>query len=193
MLKCTDWAFKTRVMFLNLEKLKFLLIFLLDTISCPPTHTSKFSLLSTCAIPAASLLFEIKQPTLTVTPASLRSLQQINPVSSTLIQWHCVNPLRRTGLFLFRSVAEHAKTRSVRAEGGSITARRLFLPTWADTLGPCALNCIVGGRQLAAVFSSLLSRLLHTGGVIHCILFAVKHIMKEGKKCCLLRFGFPFP
>lgn len=45
-------------------------------------------------------------------------------------------------------------------------------------MDPCALKCIVGGRWLA-VFSPLLSQRLHTGGVIHRTLFAVKHIMKE--------------
>ncbi len=118
---------------------------------------------------------------------------------STLFPPHTLSPLRR------RADPAHVETQadclllSVTAAGGmqrhdlsglrEDQSRREHLPTWADMLDPCALNCIVGGRRLA-VFSSLLSRLHHTGGVIHCTLFAVKHIMKE-KKVLSLAFWFP--
>lgn len=56
---------------------------------------------------------------------------------------------------------------------------------------PLALNCIVGGGRSAA-FSSLLSRIFHTGALIHCTLFSVKHVMKEGKSAASCVFGFLF-
>lgn len=183
----------------------FLLIFSVDTICCPPTHTlhtskdhfpsfhMQFQQHQKLCIPPSEITQTAQRRAIpTPAPCCIRCRSTLFPPCALSPLRHCVN-------------AAHVETQaqclllSVMAAGGmqrhdlsglrEDQSRREHLPTWADMLDPCALNCIVGGRHLA-VFSSLLSRLHHTGGVIHCTLFAVKHIMKE-KKVLSLAFWFP--